>query len=451
MHGLAFPSPPNSALTPEVPETILSPATTSDDIPIDPALGGGPPPPPVADVHQPQEVQVQATPDQQWTHDRLPEGDPFAPQNTTPFLPAIIPPPQHPPHPLKPVKKKRRVERCSICGGTDAKNSAGVPEPMITCNECGRIDHPSCMKLDEIGDMIRSYPWKCLECKNCELCGEKGDDVSVSLALSAFGISGSDYVKSNILFCDRCDRGWHGNCMQPPIDVIPEGEWYCPPCQETLAAVSPTPFPPEMLVDEAPIPQSDRESSAASIPPTPRSRGRPKRKPLPVEVEEELDAEGEVDDEPPPPTPAPKARTRGSATKKRGRRSRQRQVQEEQVEEEVEVEEEEEEVDETPIPLPRSSRKRRRELESSPVPIPRVRLRLPTTRNSAKGKEKEEEEAGMFDGILGVEDRDTSKTTITNHDKQLFERSRAEAEKKLAPPAAFCDKHDLQPPVFAFL
>ena len=34
------------------------------------------------------------------------------------------------------------------------------------------------MKLAEIGDVIRSYPWKCLECKSCEICREKGDDVS---------------------------------------------------------------------------------------------------------------------------------------------------------------------------------------------------------------------------------------------------------------------------------
>jgi len=34
------------------------------------------------------------------------------------------------------------------------------------------------MQLSKIGDMILSYQWKCLECKNCELCGEKGDDVS---------------------------------------------------------------------------------------------------------------------------------------------------------------------------------------------------------------------------------------------------------------------------------
>ncbi len=34
------------------------------------------------------------------------------------------------------------------------------------------------MQLEKLGDVVRSYPWKCIECKNCEVCQEKGDDVS---------------------------------------------------------------------------------------------------------------------------------------------------------------------------------------------------------------------------------------------------------------------------------
>ena len=33
-----------------------------------------------------------------------------------------------------------------------------------------------------------------------------------------------------ILLCDRCDAGWHANCVKPPLMVIPEGNWFCPPC-----------------------------------------------------------------------------------------------------------------------------------------------------------------------------------------------------------------------------
>ena len=33
-----------------------------------------------------------------------------------------------------------------------------------------------------------------------------------------------------ILLCDRCDGGWHANCVRPALMVIPEGNWFCPPC-----------------------------------------------------------------------------------------------------------------------------------------------------------------------------------------------------------------------------
>ncbi|EIW84212.1 hypothetical protein CONPUDRAFT_51245 [Coniophora puteana RWD-64-598 SS2] len=49
---------------------------------------------------------------------------------------------------------------------------------MVTCEDCGRSGHPSCMQLEGVGDVFRSYPWKCIECKTCEICREKGDDVS---------------------------------------------------------------------------------------------------------------------------------------------------------------------------------------------------------------------------------------------------------------------------------
>lgn len=34
-----------------------------------------------------------------------------------------------------------------------------------------------------------------------------------------------------ILLCDKCDCGWHCSCLRPALLVIPEGEWFCPPCE----------------------------------------------------------------------------------------------------------------------------------------------------------------------------------------------------------------------------
>ena len=34
----------------------------------------------------------------------------------------------------------------------------------------------------------------------------------------------------DLLMCDSCDRGYHPDCLDPPLSVIPEGEWKCPLC-----------------------------------------------------------------------------------------------------------------------------------------------------------------------------------------------------------------------------
>ncbi|XP_068632975.1 remodeling and spacing factor 1 isoform X2 [Battus philenor] len=33
-----------------------------------------------------------------------------------------------------------------------------------------------------------------------------------------------------ILLCDKCDAGYHGSCLKPMLLLVPEGDWYCPPC-----------------------------------------------------------------------------------------------------------------------------------------------------------------------------------------------------------------------------
>lgn len=35
---------------------------------------------------------------------------------------------------------------------------------------------------------------------------------------------------ARILLCDRCDAEYHTYCLEPPLEEVPEGEWYCPRC-----------------------------------------------------------------------------------------------------------------------------------------------------------------------------------------------------------------------------
>ncbi|KAJ3517000.1 hypothetical protein NLJ89_g772 [Agrocybe chaxingu] len=38
------------------------------------------------------------------------------------------------------------------------------------------------------------------------------------------------------LECDKCDAPWHLKCLDPPLDAVPDGEWFCPDCEDDPGA-----------------------------------------------------------------------------------------------------------------------------------------------------------------------------------------------------------------------
>ena len=36
--------------------------------------------------------------------------------------------------------------------------------------------------------------------------------------------------EARMLLCDRCDQGWHMQCLDPPLTKVPTGRWTCPNC-----------------------------------------------------------------------------------------------------------------------------------------------------------------------------------------------------------------------------
>ena len=38
-----------------------------------------------------------------------------------------------------------------------------------------------------------------------------------------------------MLLCDGCDHGYHTYCTVPPIEVVPEGDWFCKDCEKELS------------------------------------------------------------------------------------------------------------------------------------------------------------------------------------------------------------------------
>ncbi|KAG2058506.1 hypothetical protein BDR06DRAFT_1018300 [Suillus hirtellus] len=387
----SLPFPVAATFDHEVPSEHGTPFSPASDIPIDPALAGplpidpaimgneavqlnvlqqGPPVHVPEDFIPPHPRHYSQEPSQ---YDQGPRGDPFAPQ-PAPYLhiqEEVVSPPIKPP---KRKRKPRREPECGFCQGDDKRNKEAEPEVMVTCVECGRSGHPSCLQLGAIADTIRSYPWKCTECKTCEICQEKGDD-------------------ERILLCDFCDRGWHMDCMQPPLEETPPGTWHCPMCPPSL-------FPLE----------SDVASTTNS---DPQDRDEATAEPdVDVEVddgdddssEDSSESESASDDTNTVQAPTPRQRPSQRIKKPPKRRIEQP----------------------TPRPLKRIRLR-------SPATHPLVvRLRIPP---KGKGKEREEDpDRNIFEDFLNPADRDMSKTGITDFDRARFDKSCLAAEEKLAPP-----------------
>ena len=113
------------------------------------------------------------------------------------------------------TRKEREMLKqiCGFCKGDVDKNKRGEPEDLLTCDDCGNSGHPSCMKYsDELTARVREEDsWQCMECKRCHICKEVGE-------------------ANHLLFCDACDRGYHMECLRPPVHDLPIGTWLCKKC-----------------------------------------------------------------------------------------------------------------------------------------------------------------------------------------------------------------------------
>ena len=34
----------------------------------------------------------------------------------------------------------------------------------------------------------------------------------------------------DVILCDDCDKGWHTFCLNPHLNEIPKGDWFCDNC-----------------------------------------------------------------------------------------------------------------------------------------------------------------------------------------------------------------------------
>ncbi|KAK0057000.1 histone-lysine N-methyltransferase 2C-like isoform X2 [Biomphalaria pfeifferi] len=102
------------------------------------------------------------------------------------------------------------LEKCRICKKRSTKEERKAGK-LVKCAQCGKIGHMSCLDLtEELVAVIRTYPWQCMECKTCIECLDP-------------------YDEDKMMFCDRCDRGYHTFCIG--LSALPTGHWECTSCQ----------------------------------------------------------------------------------------------------------------------------------------------------------------------------------------------------------------------------
>ena len=107
---------------------------------------------------------------------------------------------------------------CSVCSRVSLTNlgkaNANYPEQfMIFCATCESYSHPVCLELNPTlvkWQTILDYKWQCMQCKTCSKCQKP-------------------YDEDKMMFCDRCDRGFHTYCVG--LSEVPGGSFFCKACE----------------------------------------------------------------------------------------------------------------------------------------------------------------------------------------------------------------------------
>ena len=114
---------------------------------------------------------------------------------------------------IESIKKPTQPQEiCSFCLRNEKSNPLGQFDKFLTCCDCGSSGHTYCLKYSaNLIEHLRSknIRWQCIECKKCSVCL---------------------MTCESMLLCDKCDRGYHKECCQPPFQKRPKGSFVCHVC-----------------------------------------------------------------------------------------------------------------------------------------------------------------------------------------------------------------------------
>ncbi|KAF9955116.1 hypothetical protein BGZ72_003995 [Mortierella alpina] len=107
-----------------------------------------------------------------------------------------------------------KLSGCAKClFGPEKDGSPDVYEELITCIDCRKCWHPSCIKLEPELALREDVPWQCVNCKTCQKCQSSNNE-------------------DKMMMCEKCDRGWHCYCLDTPLEAVPRHDFYCDECIE---------------------------------------------------------------------------------------------------------------------------------------------------------------------------------------------------------------------------
>lgn len=72
-----------------------------------------------------------------------------------------------------------------------------------------------------------------LKVKKEEGVDDDDDDDDLYSELGCEECGGGD-KEEEILLCDKCDKGYHLDCLRPIVPRVPFGHWYCPSCSDHI-------------------------------------------------------------------------------------------------------------------------------------------------------------------------------------------------------------------------
>lgn len=115
------------------------------------------------------------------------------------------------------------------------------------------------------GDLPRWPEEIPVESDCCQVCGSNDE--------------ASSNARGEMLECEKCDLAYHLQCLDPPLDEVPEGEWHCPVCKDRGLREVGFPLPSRADDPEAePVDLDDGKKAKRSAASNDNKRGAPTKK-----------------------------------------------------------------------------------------------------------------------------------------------------------------------------